>query len=1098
VSDREENGAPDGEGQRLGLAGGIVRRFIDNPVTPLLVLLAVLAGAVALAVVPREEEPQIRVPLVDVIVAAPGLSASDAVEEMARPLEDILAGIEGVDHVYARVQDGQVVVSARFFPGTDSDDAVLRVIERIGANGERRPPGIPEPLIVGRGIEDVAVIAFAVAPEPGAEERYGRADVHAVAEELRWRMTAIDRVGLTYVVGSGPVELRVEPDPEALARLGLAASALTDKIAAANAQLDVGDLLSGGDPRSGGGRLDLRAGRGLAGPDEIGKLVVGTADGRPVYVRDVARVVVAAPQPGPLVWTQSAGEEEARPAAVLAVAKRPGANGVEVAQAALEILGAARDDVVPADMQVTVTRNYGETASQNARDLLIQLVMATVTIVLLIALAVGLREATVMAVVIPVTILLTFFALWAMGYTINRVSLFALIFSIGILVDDAIVVVENISRHWQQKTRNGGTLPRDAARDAAVRAVDEVGNPTILSTLTIVAALLPMLAVSGLMGPYMSPIPANASAAVGFSTAVALTATPWLLLRLRGLHLPLPARWRDRMHGTAGSGPGGWMGRGYLKVARPLLATPRRALVFLLAMLAVTLASLALFAFGFVTVKLLPFDDKREVQVVVDLPESATVETTDRVLREAAARILPIAEVQSVQLYAGTSAPFNFNGLVRQYYLREAPYLGDLKVNLSDPADRDAQSHDIAMEIRRRLADLPAPEGTAVRIAEVPPGPPVFATLLAEVYGPTDESRRETALRVRQAFAEVEYVVDIDDTIGTRRPRLSLLPDRAAMERLDVEEGAVVAELRALLESRAFARTSARTTAGAWPLRLELSRRDRGELARLLAAPVIARDGSAVELSQVVRVEDGETDLPAFRRNGRPVVMVLATLAGAREAPIYGMLEVADRLEAAGQKIEIRLRGQPLSPERPILLWHGEWDITYTTFRDMGGAFLVAFFVIYAIVVAHFGRLKVPLAIMLPVPLTLVGVLLGHWLLGATFSATSMIGFIALAGIVVRNSILLVEFVEERRGHGTEVRDAALEAGAVRFRPILLTAVTAMIGALFIMADPIFKGLAVSLFFGLMSSTLLTTLAIPALYVWRRGDGRARRATAPQ
>ena len=1074
--------------------------------TPILILIAVLLGIVGISLVPREEEPQIPVPLVEVIVPAPGLSAQDVVETITRPVEDIVTGIEGVDHVYSRSREGQAVISARFYPGTSSDDAALRVIERIGANGERRPPGIPEPLIVARGIEDVAVVTLTVAPTAAAAERYSRADAWDVAEELRWRMATIDRAGLTYLVGAGGTQLRVEPDPSALARWGVSASTLIDRVAAANQNLSSGDLLS---PQA--GRQALKLGGGLTDPSAIGNLVVTTRDGRPVYVRDLARTLVAPPQPGPLVWHQEAGSDGVlgpeRPAAVLAVGKRPGANGVEVAEAALQVLEAARDEIIPAGMEVTVTRNYGESASDNARALLWQLVGATLTIVVLIALAVGVREAIVVGLVIPTTILLTFFTLWAFGYTINRVSLFALIFAIGILVDDAIVVVENITRHW------AGQPPdeHDRAAAMAVRAVDEVGNPTIISTLTIIAALLPMLAVTGLMGPYMAPIPANASAAVIFSTAVALTATPWLLLRLRGLRMPLPKRLgrsgkrqrkgqgdrQDSDHSNGahpnkvrpGSSPGGPLGALYRRIAEPVLRTRRRAALFLLVVLLATLASFALFAVSAVTVKLLPFDDKREIQVVVDLPETATVEQTDRVLRAISARLAPVPEITSLQRYVATSAPFNFNGLIRQYYLRELPFQGDIKVNLSPAAERERSSHAIALAIRERIADVPAPEGTAIRVVEVPPGPPVFATLLAEVYGPDPESRRDAARRIRAAFEEVDFIVDVDDSIGVRRGRLHLKPDQAALERLGVSERAVLRELGLLLGGRVLEPTTDRPARGAWPVIIELARRDRGNLDELLSAPVAAAEG-LVELGQVINVESLRTERPVFRRNGRSLVMVQATLAGKREAPIYGMLQVQEALQEANADIEVRLRGQPLAPERPVLLWHGEWEITYTTFRDMGLAFIGAFLLIYALVVGHFGRLKLPLVIMLPVPLTLLGIVLGHWAIGAKFTATSMIGFIALAGIVVRNSVLLIEFIEARRQAGTSVREAVIEAGAVRFRPILLTAVTAMIGALFIILDPIFKGLATSLFFGLISSTLLTTLAIPALYIWRRGDDR--------
>jgi multidrug efflux pump subunit AcrB len=1052
---------------REGFAGRVARAFVDNPVVPILLLIAFALGGLALATVPREEEPQIRVPLVDVIVPAPELGAADAVERVVKPLEDILAGVEGVDHVYARAREGRVVVSARFFPGTDSDDAVLRVRERIGANASRAPPSVGEPVIIGRGIEDVAVLVVTLAPKPRAAARYDRARMHELAEALRWRMARIDRVGLTYVVGAGPGEIRIEPDPDALARWGVTPDRLLERVRAANAVVELSDLQGPAE------RHPVLGGRTAASPEEVANLLVATADDRPVYVRDLARVTLAAPEPGALVRHRSAEDARLLPAASLAVAKRPGANGVEVAAAARAVIEAARADLLPADVEAHVVRDYGESGSRNARALFVQLLSATGVIVLLIGLFVGLREALVVLVVIPATILLSFFALWTMGYTVNRVSLFALIFAIGILVDDAIVVVENITRRWQR-----GDGERLGHAEAAVRAVDEVGNPTVVSTLTIIAALLPMLAVSGLMGPYMAPIPANASAAVVFSTAVALVATPWMMLKLVGLRLSLGL--------MTGGGDGGPLGRAYRRMATPLLRTRPRALALLVTSALATLASFLLIAFTLVPVKLLPFDDKREMQVVVDLPETAAVEDTARVLDAAARRIAEVAEVESLQLYAGTAGPFTFNGLVRQYYLRESAELGDVKVNLVDADERERQSHAIAIEVRERLADLPAPEGTAVRVVETPPGPPVFATLLAEVYGPDVESRRAAAREVHAAFEAVPYVIDVDDTIGASTTRIRFEIDRAALEHYGVAEAEVTATLRTLLGREDALETTERLADGARAVVVVLDGADRVPEARLLSVPVAAR-GSTVALDQVVDMTAEPAARPRFRRNARPAIMVMGTLAGAREAPVYAMIDVAERLEATGSDLTLRLAGQPVAADRPTLLWHGEWEITLTTFRDLGAAFAVAVAVIYAVVVWRFGRLGLPLLVMAPVPLTLVGVLVGHWAVGAKFTATSMIGFIALAGIVVRNSILLVEFVEARRVEGLPVREAAIEAGAVRFRPIFLTAVTAMVGAAFIMTDPIFRGLAVSLFFGLASSTLLTVLVVPAVYVWRRG-----------
>ncbi len=1058
---------------RLGPAGRITKAFAENPVTPILTLIGFLMGAVALAMVPREEEPQIRVPLVDVLVPAPGFEAADAVESITKPLEDVLSGVEGVDQLYSRTEDGRVITSARFDVGSSAEDAVLRVIERLGANAERAPPGVPDPIVIGRGIEDVAVIVITLSPSAGAVGRYDRADMFELAQTLRWRMSAVSNVGLTYVVGSGATQIRVEPDLAALARFQIAPQTLIARVTAASRVLDLGDVAVSGE------RMPVLAGRTGAAPSVIANLLVTSSDGRPVYVRDVAEVVLAPPDPGAVTWHADAQSLDApRPAASLAVAKRPGANGVEIARQAREILAAARGDLIPPDVEARVVRDYGRTAAAKARTLFLQIFSATAVIVVLIALFVGVREAIVVGVVIPTTILLTFFALWLMGYTINRVSLFALIFAIGILVDDAIVVVENITRWWWR-----GDADRSAA-EAAVSAVDEVGNPTIISTLTIIAALLPMLAVSGLMGPYMSPIPANASAAVILSTLVALTATPWMMLRLRNVRISLGL--------LAGSGEdGGPLGRLYARVAEPLLKTQARALIFLVSVALATLASFSLFAVNAVPVKLLPFDDKDEMQIVIDLPEYAQLEDTDRVLRAAVQRLEGLPELRSVQIYSGASGPFNFNGLVRQYYLREQEELGDIKVNLAPPGERSRSSHAVASDVRERLSDLPAPDGTAVRIAETPPGPPVFATLLAEIYGPDEAVRREAARRVRAAYEAEPFIVDVDDTIGAPQRRVRYEINRAALDLHGVPEHAVTDTLRAALGETVAGQVRARHAAGARDIVVTLARSDRIADEQLLALPVAGREGP-VELGELVSAIEEPASHPIFRRNGRPAVMVLGGLAGGQEAPIYGMLAVQDRLDDDGADIDVRWRGQPVNAEKATLLWHGEWEITYTTFRDLGAAFAVAFLIIYAIVVWRFGRLKLPLLIMAPVPLTLLGVILGHWVMGAKFTATSMIGFIALAGIVVRNSILLVEFIENRREGGQPVAQAAIEAGRIRFRPIFLTGVTAMVGAAFILADPIFRGLAVSLLFGLLSSTVLTVLVIPAAYVWLRGGEDAR------
>jgi len=1060
---------------KLGLAGGITRLFIDSPLTPLLVLVSFALGAIALAALAREEEPQISVPMIDILVQADGLSAEDAVELVTKPLEDIIRGIDGVEHVYSQSEDDRVVVTARFYVGTDEDDAVLRVHENVRANYDRIPIGVPEPLIVGRGINDVPIVVLTLTPRKDADPRWDDNALFALAEELQHELGKIDNVGLSFIVGGRADQIRVEPDPEALSLYGVTLNQLVDKIRNANRAFRAIAL------RETGASLPVVAGHTLIGVPDIGLLLITAHDGRPVYVKDIADVVVGASPVEHRAWhiEPAAGQGlSVSPAVSLALAKREGANAVTIAEAVIERLALIQGQLVPDDVDVIVTRDYGETAADKSSELLMHLFSATVIIVIMIALTVGWREGAVVTLIIPATILLTFFASWLMGYTINRVSLFALIFSIGILVDDAIVVIENIVRHWRED-------PQADRLEIAIRAVDEVGNPTIVATLTIIAALLPMMFVSGLMGPYMSPIPANASVAMLFSFFVAVVAAPWLLVRLvsagTGGEDGWTARQFDRLTGLYGG------------LARWLLAGRLRSLAFVIAVGTATLAALTLFYSKDVTVKLLPFDNKAEIQVVIDLPEGSALETTERVLLNAADRLDDLPELVHIQAYAGTAAPFNFNGLVRHYYLRSRPEQGDLQVNLLPKESRDRTSHEIALDIRARLAGLDAPEGTALKIAEVPPGPPVIATLLAEIYGPDAETRRAVARQVREAFEKVDFVVDVDDTFGAPADRLKLTIDQESLEYFGVEQEATFDTLHALLNGVPVGYSHRGGGANPIAIVVRLPKSELFPSERLMSVPVPAVRGRA-ELGDVIAVGRERASYPLFRRDGRFAEMVTAELAGRFEAPIYGMAAVAEVLEridwgAAGAP-EIRLAGQPESEFAPSLLWDGEWEITYVTFRDMGGAFAVALFAIYLLIVGQFRSFKLPLVIMVPIPLTLIGIVIGHWLIGAHFTATSMIGFIALAGIIVRNSILLVDFIRSERAKGGPLRAALLEAGRVRFKPILLTAVTAMAGSAFILFDPIFQGLAVSLLFGLASSTLLTLLVIPAIYVLLRDDGR--------
>ena len=1064
---------PSGGG--LGIAGGLTRAFIASPLTPLFLLASLALGLIALVTLPREEEPQISVPMVDIHVEASGLRAADAVKLVTEPLETIVKGIDGVEHVYSQTRDDGVLVTARFLVGTSSDAAVLRVHDKIRANMDRIPVGIPEPLVVGRGIDDVAIVSLTLTPAQGTGDTITPAALTRIARELQVEVSKVDNVGLTYLVGAVGEELRISPDPERLALNGVTLQQLAGKVGGANRAFPSGQVraLQEGEAR----QVTLVAGETLSSPQEIGNLVLTTRDGRPVYVRDVADIAYVSESDAISSMYQS-GDGGRVPAVTLAVAKRAGANAVTVAEAVLARVEALEGTLVPASMHVTVTRDYGETANEKANELLFHLGLATLSIIALVMAAIGRREALVVAVVIPVTILLTLFAAWVMGYTLNRVSLFALIFSIGILVDDAIVVIENIARHW------GMADGRDR-RTAAIEAVAEVGNPTIVATLTVVTALLPMLFVSGMMGPYMSPIPANASAAMIFSFFVAVTVTPWLMLKVAG---------KAPVHGGHDTGhdanSGGRLGRAYLAVARPLLASKARSWAFLLIVGAATLGSMVLFATRDVTVKLLPFDNKSELSVAVDLPEGSTVEQTDAVAQAVARTAMALPEVVSATTHAGTAAPFDFNGLVRHSYLRQQAQLGDVALVLAPKGERERASHAVALDLRRQLAALDVPAGTVLKVVEPPPGPPVLATLLAEIYGPDAQTRRAVADKVREAFASVPFIVDVDDSFGVPAPRKRVTVSTDELDFFRVQESDVFDTLAILGGGRTLGYSHRGEGRAPIPIRLERARGDKVLDERFLATPipadVLPGSTSVVELGDVVEVRDELSSPQIFRHNGRFADMVTAELAGDFEAPLYGMLAVRDAIDAMDwgdlPKPVIRLNGQPEDESTVTLLWDGEWEVTWVTFRDMGAAFAVALLGIYILVVAQFGSFRVPLVILTPVPLTFIGIIGGHWLFGAPFSATSMIGFIALAGIIVRNSILLVDFIRHARQPGQPLTEVLLAAGAVRFKPILLTALAAMIGAAVILTDPIFQGLAISLLFGLASSTLLTVLVIPAIY----------------
>lgn len=1060
----------------LGISGKLTRATIQSPLTPLFLLAAMIVGLIATITIPREEEPQIKVPMVDIMVQAPGLSAAQAVELVAKPLETIVKSVDGVEHVYTQAQDNGAMVTARFLVGSNPEDAAIRINEKIEANKNRIPVGIPPPQVTVRGINDVPIVVLTLTPKPGAPGNWNDQSLAELAGKLRTEIAKVDDVGLTFLSGGQRMALRVVPDPAKLSLYRVPLGNLIEAVSQANRAFPAGTV------REGGQAALVVAGQTLRDAQELSALTVRSVSGAPVLLSDVARVEQAPTQDQARAWRwarDANGKWSMAPAVSLAIAKRAGANAVTVSESVVERVATLKGKLIPAGVEVSVTRNYGESANEKANELIFHLALATISIVVLIGFAIGWREAGVTAIVIPTTIMLTMFASNVMGFTINRVSLFALIFSIGILVDDAIVMIENIARHW--------AMPDDRSRiDAAIEAVAEVGNPTIIATLTVVAALLPMLFVSGLMGPYMAPIPINASAAMIFSFFVAVIIAPWLMVRFARQALA---------HGEHEHG--GKLGALYKRYASRVIATPHSAKRFLIAVGVATLLACSMFYFKVVTVKLLPFDNKSEVQLVADLPEGASLESTARVLEQASAIARGVPEVVSMEAYAGTSAPFNFNGLVRHYFLRSQPEMGDLMVTLLPKGDRSRSSHDIAVDLREKLKAVPLPAGGSLKVVETPPGPPVLATLLAEIYGPDEATRQKTAAQVEAIFRSVPYIVDVDNSFGQPRPTLKLIPDRAKLDHYGLSERQLFDSIGALLGTQVVGYAPRGTDRDPLPIELSLDQAQRSWSSALAATPVaVAPGGQLIELGELVdaRMEPGGQAI--FRRDGRGATMVSAELAGRYEAPIYGMLAVDDAVEQFDWKAHgmdkpaVILHGQPEDESKASLLWDGEWEITWVTFRDMGGAFMVALLGIYVLVVGQFRSFTIPLVILTPIPLTLVGIVLGHILFRAPFTATSMIGFIALAGIIVRNSILLVDFIRHTHSADKSLRETLLEAGMIRFKPIVLTAAAAMIGASVILTDPIFQGLAISLLFGLASSTLLTVLVIPAIYIVLRDDHR--------
>jgi len=1051
----------------LGVAGRLAHAFLNSKLTPLFIAASLALGIFAVAIIPREEDPQILVPMLDIATAMPGASAAEVEQRVTLPIEELVHQISGVEYVYSTSSPGQSLVVVRFLVGTPQEDALIKVYSKLYSNFDRIPPGITQPMIRARSIDDVPILAVTL-----WGGNYSGQQLRAMADELQHRIVQTPDVSESTVIGGLPRSMRVMLSAAKLSAYGLSPLQIVGHLQAANASLQAGSFAENNR------EVRVDAGNIFTSARDLETVVVGAQQGRPIYLRDVADEITdgaAEPANYVLFGTTQAGSKTAAqyPAVTVTVAKRKGTNATDIANAVLAKIDAMKGTALPSDVHVTTTRNYGETAKAKSDELLEHLLLATLSVTFLVALFLGWRESGVVLLAIPVTLALTMAIFCFLGYTINRVTLFALIFSIGILVDDAIVVVENIVRHLRLPENKG--RPR---AEVTVEAVAEVGNPTILATFGVIAAVLPMAFVRGLMGPYMRPIPVGASAAMLFSLMVAFVVSPWAALRLLGRHAA-------DAHGDSDE-TDNWRTRLYRRVMTPLIRSGRNRLFFFAGVAAMLLISVLLVPLGLVRVKMLPFDNKSEIQVVVNMPDGTPLEQTLRVTQALGDALATQPDVLNYQIYAGTSGPYNFNGLVRHYYMRRMPNQADIQVNLVGAKDRHEQSHAIAKKLRPLLAAVGNRYGARIQVSEVPPGPPVIQTLVAEVYGPDLEGQTQVARQIKQVFQSTAGVVDTDWYVEDPQPQSTLRVDAVKA----AQNGIAVADV-----AHALALATSGMQAGLLhdqnvrepiPVNVQFTRASRSGADALANIHLPAPNGAMVPLSELVSVEQGAVEHSIYHKNLERVVYVTGDVAGQEESPVYAILKMNQALDhlklPAGYTLKRYNATMPESTDHYAMKWDGEWHITIEVFRDLGLAFAAVLILIYVIVVGWFRSFIVPLIIMAPIPLTLVGILPAHALMGAFFTATSMIGFIAGAGIIVRNSIILVDFIELRLRQGAPLAEAVIDAGAIRFRPMLLTAAAVVVGASVILTDPIFQGLAVSLIAGAIASTFLSWPTIPILY----------------
>ena len=1056
--------------QELGIAGKLAHTFLNSKLTPLFIAASLAIGAFAIAIIPREEEPQILVPMLDITTAMPGASPAEVEQRVTLPIENLVHQISGVEYVYSTSSPGQSLVIVRFLVGTPQEDALIKVYSKLYSNFDRMPPGVSQPIVKARSIDDVPILALTL-----WGERYNGYQLRAIAAEMQHSFEQVSDVSETTIIGGLPRTMRVVLSTEKLNAYGISPATIVEHLQAANATVQAGNFAENNR------EVRVDAGNLFTSRDDLEAVVIGVVRGHPVYLRNVAAQIVDDPADPTnyVVYGTTHSDKQANsvarqyPAVTITVAKRKGTNATDIANAVLQSVHRMQGVTIPNDVTVTTTRNYGETAKAKSDELLEHLLLATLSVTLLIAVFLGWRESGVVLLAIPVTLALTLSVFYFLGYTVNRVTLFALIFSIGILVDDAIVVVENMVRHFRLPESHGRPI-----REVAVEAIAEVGNPTILATFAVIAAILPMAFVRGLMGPYMRPIPVGASAAMLFSLVVAFVVSPWAALRLLGKHIGgerTPEQEKDS-----------WTTRLYRRVMSPLIHSVRYRTFFFAGMILLLLSAAALVPLGMVRVKMLPFDNKSELQVILNMPDGTPLEQTARVAQALGDELARQPDVLNYQTYTGTAGPYNFNGLVRHYYMRRQPNQADIQVNLLPANKRSEQSHAIAKRLRPLLDAIGNQYGARIQVSEVPPGPPVIQTLVAEVYGPDLAGQTQVAQQIKSIFQQTAGVVDADWYVEDPQPRLVMRVDEVKAAQHGIAVADVTHALALAVSGTQVGLIHDQSAREPVPATVELDRTDRSSEQGLENIRLPGADGAMVSLHELVIVEHTTIEPSIYHKNLRRVVYVTGDLAGAEESPVYAILKMNKQLDhltlPAGYTLARYNAVQPDSTDHYSMKWDGEWHITIEVFRDLGLAFAAVLVLIYVLVVGWFRSFLVPLVIMAPIPLTLVGILPAHAILGAFFTATSMIGFIAGAGIIVRNSIILVDFIELRRRQGMPLDQAVIDAGAVRFRPMLLTAAAVVVGASVILSDPIFQGLALSLIAGEVASTFLSRLAVPVLY----------------